>query len=69
MSMEDFWAARGAELLRTEASLATVLRCAHASRCLLREWLRRYGTAGSGCSCFALFHASIEPPMAEPDDD
>lgn len=32
-----------------------MLQCDRRGLCLLREWMRRYGTAGSGCNCFRIF--------------
>lgn len=50
------------EQLRNEervlTAMETMLKCDRSSLCLLKEWLRRYGTPGTGCRCWWVFSES-----------
>ena len=50
------------------ASLQHMLSCRRRGLCLLKEWLRRYGNPGSGCSCFNRFQEHISEQDLSDDD-
>jgi hypothetical protein len=56
------------------AAIERLFKCDRRGVCLLHEWVRRYGTVGGGCHCFARFAEHLtddELPWDEesPDDD
>lgn len=55
------------------SACAVMLHCNRRGLCLFREWTRHYGTAGTGCLCYARFtdrlHAKRAAPPLEGDYD
>lgn len=41
------------------AAMQVMLDCKRRGLCLLHEWFRRYGSAGSGCACFRRFQEHV----------